>query len=137
MRQLKVDISKCNYGRDCKHECEESCIAKVLKLSDRSCAALTINSEKGLISLCEQCGDCAVICPSDALTRNKLGVITINKNRCVGCYMCVGFCQQNVFKRHKSRIEPYKCNACGICVKACPKEALTIVDVPTPAPRII
>ena len=92
---------------------------------------------KGVAALCDQCGDCVVVCPSDALRRNKLGVVLLDKKLCVGCYMCVGFCEKDVFERNPEWLEPYKCISCGICVKVCPRAALEIVDVPEPAPRII
>jgi len=63
--------------------------------------------------------------------------VMIDKQLCVGCYMCIGFCEKGAFERNPGWLEPYKCTACGICVKACPHAALEIVDAPLPAPRII
>lgn len=140
MRQLTIDLSKCNGGRNCSRECEEACATRVFKLGGRALAAINIRalSNSGCsATICDQCGDCSVVCPSDALRRNKLGVIVIDKERCVGCYMCIGFCEKGAFKRNSDWLEPYKCIACAICVKACPHGALKIVDVPIPAARII
>jgi Fe-S-cluster-containing hydrogenase component 2 len=140
MRQLRIDMVKCDGGRNCQHECEEACATKVFKLSSREGAALHIRAGadgQDTAVICDQCGDCVVVCPADALKRNKLGVVMIDKKTCVGCYMCVGFCDQHAFERNPDWLEPYKCTACGICVKACPHSALEIVDVPVPAPRVI
>ena len=140
MRQLKIDLSKCNGGRDCNHECENACASKVFRLNDSTLAAITIQAlddNTSLALICDQCGDCAQICPAEALKRNNNGVVVMNKKKCVGCYMCVGFCDKVAFKRHADWLEPYKCNACGICVQVCPKNALQIIDAPIPAPRII
>ena len=140
MRQLTIDLLKCNGGRNCSHECESSCATRVFKLGDSALAAINIQALPGgrsLATICDQCGDCVVVCPSDALKRNKLGVVMIDKERCVGCYMCVGFCEKDAFKRNHDWLEPYKCTACGICTKACPHGALSIVDVPIPAYRMI
>jgi Fe-S-cluster-containing hydrogenase component 2 len=139
MRKLKIDLARCDGGRDCGHVCEEACACKVFKLDDRELAALKILGGAGgenTAVLCDQCGDCLVVCPADALKRNKLGVVVIKK-LCVGCYMCIGFCEKGAFERNPGWLEPYKCTACGICVKACPHLALEIVDVPGPAPRIV
>jgi carbon-monoxide dehydrogenase iron sulfur subunit len=140
MKQLTIDFSKCNGGRDCNHECEMECAIKVFKIEDPAQAALHIKAlEDGGMQaiLCDQCGDCVVVCPSEALKRNKLGVVMIDKKVCVGCYMCIGFCEKDAFERTSDWITPYKCTSCGICVKACPHAALEIVDVPEPAYRII
>lgn len=140
MRQLKINLDKCDGGRDCEHECEDACATKVFKLDGREFAALHIQAgEDGESTavLCDQCGDCVVICPSDALKRNKLGVVMIDKKLCVACYACVGFCDKGAFQRNPEWLEPFKCTACGICVKACPHVALEMVDVPVPAPRIV
>ena len=87
--------------------------------------------------LCDQCGDCVVVCPTEALKRNKLGAVILNKTVCVGCFMCIGFCEKEAFMHNSDWITPHKCTSCGICVKVCPHGALSIVDVPEPAARIL
>ena len=140
MRQLKINLPKCDGGRNCAHECEQACATKVFKLDGREFAALHIrpgaDGEDAAV-ICDQCGDCVVVCPAEALKRNKQGVVMIDKKLCVGCYMCIGFCEKGAFERHTGWLEPYKCTACGICVKACPHAALEIADGPVPAPRMI
>jgi Fe-S-cluster-containing hydrogenase component 2 len=140
MKTLTLDLSKCNYGRGCSHECEAACSAKVFKCDDPAWAALHIlAAENGddQAFLCNQCGDCVVVCPADALARNKQGAVMLNKKLCVHCYTCVGFCEKHAFRRNPAWLEPYKCIACGICSKACPNAALAIAELPTPEPRII
>jgi carbon-monoxide dehydrogenase iron sulfur subunit len=140
MRQLRIDLTTCDAGRNCQHECEDACATKVFRLDDPAFAALHIREDgdgKATTILCDQCGDCVVVCPAEALKRNKLGVVMIDKKLCVGCYMCVGFCDKGAFERNPDWLEPYKCTSCGICVKACPHAALEIVEVDTPAPRVV
>jgi NAD-dependent dihydropyrimidine dehydrogenase PreA subunit len=140
MRQLTIDLSRCNGGRNCSHECEEVCATKVFKIGNSKLAAINIHAiykDQSSFNICDQCGDCIIVCPTDALKRNKLGVVIINKDQCVGCYMCIGFCEKDAFKRNPDWLEPYKCTACSLCVKACPHGALKIVEVPIPVARII
>jgi ferredoxin len=140
MKTLRIDLSKCKFGRDCGHECEAACALKVFKCEDPSRAALHImalENATGMAVICDQCGDCAVVCPADALKRNKQGVVMLSKKMCVACYTCIGFCEKNAFERNPEWLEPYKCTACGICVKACPLSALEIAEAPVPTLRII
>ena len=135
MKRLKIDLSKCDAGRNCNHECEKACAEKVFKFDDPSRAALHIREladGSGQAILCDQCGDCMEICPSNALTRNRLGVVMINKKICVGCYMCIAWCDNDAFERAPGWVEPYKCTSCGICVKACPHAALELTQEPLP-----
>jgi Fe-S-cluster-containing hydrogenase component 2 len=139
MKTLRIDVGKCGHGSGCSHECEAAC-AKVFKSEDPARAALHVRAlgdGGGQAVLCDQCGDCVTVCPADALGRNKLGIVLLNKKLCVSCYTCVGFCEKHAFERNPEWLEPYKCIACGICVKACPKGALEVAEVPTPEPRII
>lgn len=83
MKVLKIDIDKCNYGRDCGHECEAICASKAFKSDDPAHAALHIRSNEdggGSVVLCDQCGDCVVVCPADALNRNKQGIVLLSKS---------------------------------------------------------
>ena len=141
MKQLRIDLTKCDAGRQtCRHECEADCARKVFKIDDPALPALHIRELEdgcGVAILCDQCGDCVVVCPADALSRNKLGVVMIDRKICVGCYTCIGFCERGIFERRPGVVVPYKCTSCGICVKACPHGALEIVEVPEPAYRII
>ena len=87
MKQLVIDFQKCDAGRNCNHECELECAIKVFKVDDPAQAALQIKAYEdggGHAVLCDQCGDCVVVCPTEALRRNKLGVVMIDKKICVG-----------------------------------------------------
>jgi anaerobic carbon-monoxide dehydrogenase iron sulfur subunit len=138
MKQLRIDLTKCEYGRNCEHECERVCATKMFKFDDPELAALHIRKleDGGEVIMCDQCGDCLSICPTLALKRNKNGVVMINKKVCTGCFMCIGYCAKNAFERAPGAVEPHKCTVCGHCVKACPCGALTIEDVPEPPTRL-
>jgi len=64
-----------------------------------------------------------------ALARRKNGVVTLDKNTCIGCQACVGFCPIDAMAKSDARIEPFKCISCGACVRACPEKALELVEV--------
>lgn len=107
--------------------CEETCSKAYFKAEDSKKSCIQIKDED--ISVCDQCGVCIDICPTQAINRDKLGVVRIRKKDCVGCFMCVGFCPSETMMQHDDHIEPFKCIACGLCAKACPTDAIYVTEV--------
>lgn len=110
------------------HACENVCSKLYFKEEDAEKACLRIKEadSKPEMTTCTQCGACIDICPVQAITRDKNGIVRINKKKCVGCFMCVGFCPEHAMFMHDDYIEPFKCISCGQCVKACPTNAIYI-----------
>ncbi|WP_066495623.1 4Fe-4S binding protein [Abyssisolibacter fermentans] len=130
MKRLAVNTDLC-IG--C-HNCEEVCSKAFYKEKNISKAALNVKEVvdgPNLISHCTQCGECIDICPVEAIYRDKNGIVRINKDICVGCFMCVGYCPEAAMMQHDDYIEPFKCISCGLCVKKCPTGALTLETVET------
>lgn len=141
MRILQVDREMCDGGRHCQRECEVACAKTLYKTEDIAYSAIRLLPVAGqhgtlAINVCNQCGECVPVCPTEALKQNKLGVVLLNKKACVACYMCVGFCPTLSFRQVAGLHEPVKCIVCGACVKACPRGALQVADVPSPEPLI-
>lgn len=115
------------------HACESTCSNTWFKNDNAEKSCIRINgskedSAKAEITVCSQCGECIRICPVEALTRDKNGVIRVDKKNCVGCFMCVGFCPELAMFMHEDYLEPFKCVACGQCAKNCPTGAIFIVQ---------
>jgi carbon-monoxide dehydrogenase iron sulfur subunit len=113
------------------HACESACSKTWFKEDncEKSCIRINANDEgNAVITSCTQCGECIPICPVEAITRDKNGIVRINKKICVGCFMCVGYCPELAMFMHEEYIEPFKCVACGQCVKECPTDAIFIVQ---------
>ena len=111
--------------------CEEACSNAFYKENrqDYSCVRIKVNRlGENIINHCTQCGKCAEVCPLFAITKNKKGVYTIDKNICVGCMACVDICPENVICKSLDKGNATKCIACGICVKACPQDVLAIEE---------
>ncbi|MBN1956321.1 MAG: 4Fe-4S binding protein [Anaerolineae bacterium] len=118
------------------HICEEVCSQTWFKVTDRDKSRIRIQEhDDGSISAlyCVQKGDCIDVCPVNALTRNKQGVVLLREKQCVGCLSCVGFCPYLAMIYHPDQSQPFKCVACGNCVDECPAGALEIVEVETPS----
>ncbi|MGV8049347.1 MAG: 4Fe-4S binding protein [Anaerolineaceae bacterium] len=109
--------------------CEIACSQAFFKTDDRNKSAIRITNNDNTFraTKCTQCGECINMCTAHAIYRDKNGVVRIDKNLCVGCLGCVGFCSESAMFYSDDLSEPFKCIACGICVKSCPEHALEIL----------
>jgi formate dehydrogenase iron-sulfur subunit len=88
---------------------------------------------------CMHCGDagCMKICPAPgALYRTKEGAVAFDRDKCIGCKLCVAGCPFDV-PRYDAQGKVSKCNLCfdriaeGLtpaCTKTCPTGALKFGD---------
>lgn len=96
------------------------------------------NEEDDLIFLliaCQQCEDaiCSGVCPTKALKRDvSTGAMVINRNKCVGCRMCLMNCPFGAISFSLKKKQVFKCELCAgdpQCVKFCKGEALKFVPI--------
>ncbi|MCK4548103.1 MAG: 4Fe-4S binding protein [Candidatus Eisenbacteria sp.] len=112
--------------------CVTACSKYLFKEENPEKSAIRVDGNPGgpfTIQVCNQCGECIAVCPTQALYRDKAGVVKIDKDKCVGCLSCVGFCPHGAMYFHADYTEPFKCVACGSCVKACPNGVLYLENV--------
>jgi formate dehydrogenase iron-sulfur subunit len=88
---------------------------------------------------CMHCGDagCMKICPAPgALFRTKEGAVAFDKEKCIGCKLCVAGCPFDV-PRYDAQGKVSKCTLCNdriaeglapACTKTCPTGALRFGD---------
>jgi Fe-S-cluster-containing dehydrogenase component len=128
MKVLSFDPELCT---GC-HICEEVCSETWFKVVDEEKSSIRIyDPDAGLFRavFCNQCGECIEVCPTEALYRDKHGVVRLRDKLCVGCLSCVGFCPYLAMFFEPQESKPFKCIACGACAKECPTEALSIIEV--------
>ncbi len=115
------------------YACEDACSQLYFKEKTPLKASLRIITEQNRLTriiTCTQCGKCMAVCPVKAITRDKHGIVRINKKICIGCLMCVAACPEDAMFYHESLTEPFKCIACGVCTKSCPTQAIFLDEVP-------
>jgi len=91
---------------------------------------------------CRHCSDapCLDACPSRALHRDAEGLVQVEDERCIGCWMCVMVCPFGApqpFREHRKML---KCDRCAgmdapFCVESCPTGALALLDPAEGGPR--
>ena len=114
-------------------------IIKVYKDTQNRPASGIVFEEKGATALavqCRHCPDalCIEACLTGALYRDAEGRVLHDKDKCVGCWMCIMVCPWGVIKPDvKGKKVDFKCDLClekgfPVCVEHCPNEAVILVD---------
>jgi len=128
--KVKILGKKTDICVEC-HECERACSTVFFKTEslERARLRITAGQPSGRkITTCTQCGKCINICPTQAISRNKAGIVAIDKSKCVGCLSCVGFCPEEAMFQYKDDTIPFKCISCGQCVKKCKAGAIFLTE---------
>ncbi|MBN2603191.1 MAG: 4Fe-4S binding protein [Candidatus Thermoplasmatota archaeon] len=125
---LKFHAEKCKGCLECERACSKVHF-KTDEGGEKSAIRIIKQNGKFKMHVCDQRGLCLDMCPVGALTRRKNGVVWLDKETCIGCQACVGFCPIGAMRKSDARIEPFKCISCGACVRACPEKALELVEV--------
>lgn len=139
MRKVYCEINKCTACRSCEIACavrhsRSGNLYEALAENPRpSRLTRVVSTQLHPFPLrCRHCEDAACIdaCKTGATQRDILtGKVLIDRDKCVGCWMCVMVCPFGaVFPDAKSG-KALKCDLCDgfespACVEACPTRAL-------------
>ena len=126
MKYLEVNSDLCIGCLVCTETCSEMFFKE--KNIEKSRIKIEQKDTGFDIIVCNQCGKCMPLCPTAALSFNKQGVVMLDKKECSGCLICVAECPCRCMHYLTEVNEPFKCIACGACVKTCPVGALKIVS---------
>jgi ferredoxin len=125
--ELKADSSRCTGCRLCQLACSLYHFQE--NNPKKSCLAIVPHfPEPGVFEVrtCTQCGECAEVCPVEAILQNEKGAYYIDRDECIGCLDCVDVCPENVIFTHADYEAPFECDLCEECVHFCAYEALYI-----------
>ncbi len=130
--------------------CNGTCDAVTKKFEyqgEKTCriANMSYSGDKACNFACLGYGDCAAVCPQDAITIEN-GVARVNPRKCIGCGICVRECPNGIIhlindtsrvvvecSNHDKGAVTRKactngCIGCMKCQKTCPHGAITVVD---------
>ena len=129
MKIVGKNEAKCTICGACETECSTTYFKEDDRLKSSIQVHETTEKDDSIIEVCNQCGNCIDVCPVQAITRTKKGIVVISKKTCVGCFNCVGVCPTGTMFWHENIVEPFKCIACSRCTKECPTEAIYMEEV--------
>ncbi len=125
---LHADSAKCSGCRACLVACSLSRF-RVNNPKKARLAIIPHFPDPGVfeVKTCTQCGQCAEVCPVDAIPQNEDGAYYINWDECIECGACIEECPEGVIFTHPDYGDkPFECDLCGECVKVCGTNALWI-----------
>jgi carbon-monoxide dehydrogenase iron sulfur subunit len=98
---------------------------------------LEVNKPISFAIQCRHCENapCVTACLSGAMQKDQnTGLITHNKEKCIGCWTCVMVCPYGAIKMDQQGKVVAKCDFCldlnePACVANCPNQALVVKEV--------
>ncbi|MFC1533683.1 4Fe-4S dicluster domain-containing protein [Thermodesulfobacteriota bacterium] len=132
-KMLVLDPDKCIGCHTCEMVCSlkhhDGCSqirSRVRVITDRT-------QDLSLPIMCQHCENplCQKVCPTGAISRDSAThAILINRNKCLGCKMCIFVCPFGAPSFDPIDRVTFKCDICEgdpECAKLCPSEAIQFV----------
>jgi len=96
---------------------------------------------------CNHCtkAPCVTICPVNALSKRKDGIVDLDRDACIGCRACMQGCPYDAIYLNEDSGAAEKCHYCAhrvekklepACVVVCPESAIVAGDLHDPTSRI-
>ena len=145
MKKLKYDPEKCLACRTCEIACaighsnskDIFCAIKEKEVSFPKVKVFSSVKLKNFPIACRHCDEpaCVAACIGSALTKDpKTGMVTYDKDKCVGCWMCVMSCPYGAIRSNHKTKKVLRCDLCSDvdtprCSEACPVKAIILEEV--------
>ena len=95
-----------------------------------ACPTDAIRVVDGKVFSCITCGKCEEVCPNKAIFKNHYGGYVVDKTKCNLCGMCLRSCPIDNITIKDGKIMGV-CSRCGVCVDAC-ENRVDAMDVTNP-----
>ena len=127
---LYADPLECNGCRICELFCS---FFHERVLNPKKARLRVLRSEPGVDEpiACRHCEEpvCANACPVEAIRKiRKTGMVFVDSKKCNGCGICIDACPYEAMFFHSDKQVAINCTLCGLCVKHCPVQCLKIVE---------
>ena len=134
MKRKIIDTSKCQGCLNCEAACVETHF-KASSLFEPARNKVGFGPEgSSFPQFCRHCQkpSCVEACPSGALRKLSDGIVDHDKEKCLGCWMCVMSCPYGMAKPGSQGVMS-KCDGCVAhdsmaCVDACPSGCLKAAE---------
>jgi carbon-monoxide dehydrogenase iron sulfur subunit len=137
--KIYCDITKCVSCRTCELACatehsrsKDLCKAIFESPASKQRVKVSAIDDRSISIHCQHCEDalCVKACMSGSLSKDeKTGATVHNRDKCVGCWMCIMSCPFGAITRDIENHIAVKCDLCPdrddyACVATCPTRAL-------------
>lgn len=127
MKYLFTYPDKCTGCRQCSISCA---LNKTGECNPKKGAINVLRDEFERYEIqfvCLQCDDpeCTTVCMKSAIAKDEDGIVRIDKDKCIGCRMCVVACPYGAITSFEGDI--IKCDLCDgepMCIKYCSTNAV-------------
>ncbi len=145
-RKLKYDPKKCIACRSCEIACavghsQGKDLFVAIREAEVSLPRVKVfdcesQEIKNFPIACRHCDEpkCVEACISNALTKNpETGMVEYDKDKCVGCWMCVMACPYGAIRPNYKTKKVIRCDLCvdedtPRCAKNCPVKAIILEE---------
>lgn len=140
LKRILADVQRCSGCRLCEMVCSFHKEHAFASSTSRMIVIRDDDSGLDLPIVCWHCDPCQAIedCPTEALERNKGGLVFVDEEKCVGCKKCSEACVIGAIRLHPTRNTPQICDLCAgnpLCVQKCPVKALTYMETEEQQPK--